>query len=81
MCVCFLEPVVIPGSYSIVNYDWSVWSRTFKDSGGILTKVNSWEEFKESIKQSVPLLAIELDEGNRVVWFKGAINHAVYYQY
>jgi hypothetical protein len=71
----------LPGSYGITNYDWSVWSRTFKDSGGILTRANSWEDFKESFRQFPAVISIELDQNNHVVWFKGAINHAIYYQY
>lgn len=71
----------ISGSYSIVNYDWAVWSKTFKDSGGTLTRMGTWEQFKESYRQSIHPITIELDEDNRVVWFKGAMNHAVYCEY
>ncbi len=71
----------ISGSYSILAYDWNVWSKTFRDSGGILTKMDTWEQFKESYRQSIKPITIELDETNHVVWFKGAINHAIYYEY
>jgi len=71
----------ISGSYSIVKYDWLVWSKTFQDSGGILTKMNTWEQFKESYRQSINPITIELDETHRIVWFKGSMNQAVYYEY
>ena len=66
---------------SIVTYDWNVWSRTFRDSGGILTKMDTWEQFKESYRQSIKPITIKIDEGHCVVWFRGAINHAIYYEY
>jgi len=58
-----------------------MWSRTFRDSGGILTKMDTWEQFKESYRQSIGGLPIMLDEDNRVVWFKGSLSQAVYYEY
>jgi hypothetical protein len=66
---------------SISNTDWTVWSRTFRDSGGILTKMDNWEQFKESYKQSPWVIVIMLDQNARVVWFKGAMNQATYYEY
>jgi len=71
----------IPNGYSILTYDWTVWSKTFKDSGGILTKMDTWEQFKESYRQSIGGLPIMLDQENHVVWFKGSANQAVYYEY
>jgi len=70
----------ISNGYSVLQYDWMVWSRTFGDSGGILTKMDNWEQFKESYNQSFggPIM---LDEQNRVVWFKGSAIQAVYYAY
>jgi hypothetical protein len=71
----------MPGSYSISNTDWLVWSKTFRDSGGILTKMDTWTQFKEAYRQSIPPIVVMLDEGNHVVWFKSAMNQAIYYQY
>lgn len=71
----------VAGTYSISDTDWSVWSKIFKDSGGILTRMDTWEQFKAAYKQSVSRIVIMLDVDDRVVWFKGAMNQAVYYQY
>ena len=66
---------------SIVPDDWNVWSRTFRDSGGTLTKMDSWEQFKESYRQSVKPITIGLDDGHCVIWFKTATNQATYCEY
>jgi hypothetical protein len=66
---------------SISNTDWAVWSQIFKDSGGILTKMNTWEQFKESYKQFSSMYPFQLDQNARVVWFKCAMNQAIYYEY
>jgi hypothetical protein len=71
----------ISNDVSILNYDWIVWSKTFRDSGGVLTKMDTWEQFKESYRQSIKPFTIMLDEANRVVWFKGSLVQAVYYEY
>ncbi|MCK4478388.1 hypothetical protein KAU88_07670 [Candidatus Bathyarchaeota archaeon] len=71
----------LSNGYSIREYDWGVWSKTARDSGLILTKMDSWEQFKESWKQNPYGIVIMLDEQNHVVWFKPYYNQAIYYQY
>lgn len=66
---------------SILEYDWVVWSKTAKDSGMVFTKMDTWEQFKESYRQSIGSFVIMLDQQNRVVWFKAYINHVIYYEY
>ena len=65
---------------TVTNADWTVWSKILTDSGGVLTRMNTWEQFKESCRQAI-YPTIQLDETNRVVWFKGSFTQAVYYEY
>ena len=71
----------LPNGYSIYEYDWIVWSKTARDSGLVLTKMDTWEQFEESYKQTPYVFVMMLDEKNRVVWFKPYVNHAIYYEY
>jgi len=72
----------LPDGYSIQESDWVVWSRTFRDSGGIFTKMDTWEQFKESYRQNrLLVLFIGLDQQNRVVWIRPAWNQVIYYEY
>ena len=66
---------------SIFTDDWNVWSRTFRDSGGNLTKIDSWEQFKENYRQCIKPTTIGIDDGHCVVWFKNSSNQATYYEY
>jgi len=70
-----------PNGYSIREQDWLVWSKIARDSGMILTRMDSWEQFKESCRQFPYTLVMMLDQENRVVWFKAYANQAVYYEY
>ncbi|MDT8781514.1 MAG: hypothetical protein IAX22_02550 [Candidatus Bathyarchaeota archaeon] len=58
---------------------WSAWSKTFTNSGGIITKMDSWEDFKSMY--NFAKTSILLDESNHVIWFKGSLTQAVYYKY
>ena len=71
----------LSNGYSIREQDWLVWSKIARDSGMILTRMDSWEQFKESYRQMPYTLVIMLDQKSRVVWFKAYVNQAVYYQY
>lgn len=66
-------------SYSINEYDWSVWSQQWKESGGNEIKMNSWSDFKESLRQNAFVFLLMVDYEEQVVWFKPTSQNIVYY--
>jgi len=76
-------PSNYPGDYSIVEYDWVVSSRIFRDAGGTFSKMDTWEQFKESYRQTRLFgKFIYLDKQNRVVWFvPSGSTLLIYYEY
>ena len=71
----------LSNGFSILEYDWVVWSKIARDSGMIFTRMDTWEQFKEGKTQSLSTLVIMLDQQSRVVWFKAYANHVIFYEY
>ena len=67
--------------YSILEYDWKVWKKQWEASGGTLIKMDSWDEFKESLRQNSFVDLLMLDEENGVIWYKPTITAVVYLHY
>lgn len=65
--------------YSIREYDWSVWSQQWRESGGNQIKMKTWSEFKESLRQNPAVTLLMIDSEEQVVWFKPTSHNIVYY--
>ncbi|MGD8506425.1 MAG: hypothetical protein PVF15_07155 [Candidatus Bathyarchaeota archaeon] len=67
--------------YSTSEYNWKVWSKQFEGAGGILIEMESWDEFKEGLRQNVHVSLLMLDEENNVIWYRPSSTVVVYLNY
>jgi hypothetical protein len=65
--------------YSVREYDWSVWSQQWRESGGNQIKMKTWSDFTESLKQNPFVTLLMIDTEEEVVWFKSTSSDIVYY--
>jgi hypothetical protein len=64
---------------SVSTADWESWTKIFQDGGGVVTRVDGWDAFKDYCENYT--FAVMIDENARVVWFKGSFTQAIYYKY
>lgn len=67
--------------YTLQEYDWKVWKKQWEASGGTLIRMDSWDDFKESLRQNSFIWLLMLDEENKVIWYKPTLTAAIYYRY
>jgi hypothetical protein len=59
--------------------DWESWRGIFEDGGGVVSRVDSWDAFKDYCESYT--FTVMIDEDAHVVWFKGSFTQAIYYKY
>jgi uncharacterized protein YycO len=64
---------------SVLTADWESWSKIFQEGGGVVSRVDSWDVFKNYCESYT--FTVMIDEDACVVWFKGSFTQAIYYKY